>query len=249
MLMLHGIYGAGRNWASVARRFVRDRPDWGVILVDLRMHGASQGFSPPHTVQACADDVVDLVAHLGMRPEAILGHSFGGKVALLYAREAVPSVVWVIDSTPAAREPDGSAWAMLGVLRRHPGPFADRDSAIRGMESEGFALPVAQWMSTNLEPTGGGELSWRLDVDVMEALMISFFETDAWDVVEAPPVGTEIHMVRALESSVLDPAACARIRRAGEASGRVFLHEVAGGHWLNADNPDALHELLVETMV
>ena len=33
-------------------------------------------------------------------------------------------------------------------------------------------------------------------------------------------------------------------RRAGR-TGRVFLHEVEGGHWLNTENPKALQELLV----
>ena len=36
LLMLHGIYGSGRNWGTIARRLVEARPEWGVLLVDLR---------------------------------------------------------------------------------------------------------------------------------------------------------------------------------------------------------------------
>lgn len=68
----------------------------------------------------------------------------------------------------------------------------------------------------------------------------------------APPEGTSVHFVRALGSSVLDEAAVARIRRAVRGTGRsvwdtgrVFLHEVDGGHWVNTENPDALLDLLV----
>src|SRR4051812_24710793 len=43
LLVLHGIYGAGRNWGSIARRLVEARPEWGAVLVDLRMHGQSRG--------------------------------------------------------------------------------------------------------------------------------------------------------------------------------------------------------------
>ena len=64
IVVLHGIFGSGRNWASVARRLVRRRPEWGVLLVDLRLHGASQGLSPPHTIAACAADVDRLVGAL-----------------------------------------------------------------------------------------------------------------------------------------------------------------------------------------
>jgi len=257
MFMLHGIYGAGRNWASVARRFVRDRPEWGVVLVDLRMHGDSRPFEPPHTLEACADDLKRLSGHLGVVPDAVMGHSFGGKVALVYLRDAGvvrgdagsvarPATVWVVDSTPSAREPDGSAWMMLEVLRRSPGPFADRAEGVAAVESAGFPRPVAQWMGTNLVPSSDGTLVWRLDPVVMDALLRDFFDTDAWPVVEAPPEGTHVHLIKAEESSVLDEEACARVEAAARATGgQVALHRVRGGHWVNADDPDGLHRLLV----
>ena len=248
MAVLHGIYGAGRNWASVARRFVRERPEWGALLVDLRMHGDSQGFAPPHTIRACADDLAALVADTGLDVDAALGHSFGGKVALLWSAEDAPAATWVVDSTPDRRTPDGSAWQMLDMLRAHPGPFADRADGIAAVESAGFPNPVAQWMATNLVPVEGGAMAWRIDVDAMDALMRDFFETDAWQAVERPPPGSEIHVVKAEESSVLTEEACARVEAAGLATERVHLHRVSGGHWVNADAPDELHALLVEHM-
>ena len=150
---------------------------------------------------------------------------------------------WLIDSTPAAREPAGSAWDMLDVLRRAAGPFAERAEAIAALEAQGVPNPVAQWLSTNLE-RDGDHLRWRLDLDVMEALLRDFFDTDLWDVIDDPPEGVELHVVKASESSVLDADAVARIRRAADATGRVHYHEVEGGHWLNADNPEALVRLM-----
>ena len=150
--------------------------------------------------------------------------------------------VWIIDSTPSARpEPSGSAWDMLGTLRATPGPFATRAEAVAALEEKGVPTPTAQWVSTNLERQDDGSYDWRIDLDVMEELLDSFFETDLWDVVEDPPEGVELHFIRATESSVLDDEAVRRIEAAGRATGgRVHLHEVAGGHWLNADNPDGV---------
>src|SRR5688500_8745529 len=54
LLVLHGIYGSGRNWGTIARRLVEARPEWGVLLVDLRNHGQSRGFPGPHTLAAAA---------------------------------------------------------------------------------------------------------------------------------------------------------------------------------------------------
>ncbi|NNM32141.1 MAG: alpha/beta hydrolase [Gemmatimonadetes bacterium] len=250
LIMLHGIYGAGRNWASVARRLSRARPGLGALMVDLRGHGESPPMSPPHTVQACAADLSDVVAANGLEAPAVLGHSFGGKVALTYALQTdrPPPSVWVIDSTPDVREPAGSAWEMLEVLRRNPGPFDGRGAAIAALESEGFATPVAQWMSTNVTADHGGAWRWRLDTDQMEDLLVSFFETDAWSVVEDPPKGTHVHFVKASESGILDMEAQARIQAAAMRHGQAHLHIVEGGHWLNADNPDGLHEVLAGEM-
>ena len=93
---------------------------------------------------------------------------------------------------------------------------------------------------------GRGGWGWRLDPDEMEAYLRDYFEVDAWDVVEEPPGGVVIHFVKASGSSVLGGEAVERIRGAGRRTGRVFLHEVEGGHWLNTENPDALVELLAQ---
>jgi hypothetical protein len=78
----------------------------------------------------------------------------------------------------------------------------------------------------------------------MTSLLESFFHTDLWDVVEQPPAGVHVHFVKAQGSSTLNEAACARIERAGAATGQVSLHRLAGGHWLNADNPQGIVDLL-----
>ncbi|MEX1183029.1 MAG: alpha/beta hydrolase [Gemmatimonadota bacterium] len=245
--MLHGIYGAGRNWASVMRRVVEARPEWGAVLIDLRQHGASQGFPPPHTVEAAAADLEALALHTGMDPAVVVGHSFGGKVALLYARRA-PTLrqVWVIDSTPEAREPGGSAWSMLNLLRSLPGPFTSRDELIEALTGHGVNRGVAEWMATNLQAERDA-YRWRFDFDAMEELLLSFFASDAWDVVESPRDGLDVHIVRADDSTVLDGPALARVEAAA-AAGSVKLHRVGGGHWVNAENPQAIEELLVQNL-
>jgi pimeloyl-ACP methyl ester carboxylesterase len=133
---------------------------------------------------------------------------------------------------------------MLEVIRSLPDHFASRDDLIGALEGHGLASATAQWMATNLEHHGGA-YRWRFDIDALEALLRDFFRTDLWAVVERPPEDVELHIVKAEESSVLSPDAIARIDAAA-AKAPVHLHRVAGGHWLNADNPDALVELVVQ---
>ena len=252
LIMVAGIFGAGRNWATVARRLVRERPDWGVLLADLRQHGGSQGFAPPHTIAAAAGDLRRLIEASSDRPVAgALGHSFGGKVALQLARDHAGALalktLWSVDSPPGGRDPSGSAWEVVAALRGAPGPFAAREEGVGALVAAGVAEPVARWLATNLVEGPGG-LGWRIAPDDMEALMLDFFRTDLWEVVETPPAGLDLHLVKAEESSALDEEACGRILAAGERTGRVHLHRVAGGHWVNADNPDAMLGALVEEL-
>ncbi len=238
LYVLHGIYGTGRNWASFARRLVAGRPEWGAVLVDLRLHGHSRGFEPPHTLGACVHDLLGLSAALERPVDAVLGHSFGGKVALMMAAAVTPSQVWVIDASPGRRSPGGGAARLLQTVRRHPGPFAARLDAVAAVEAEGFAAYVAHWLATNLV-LGDGGYRWRFDPDEVEKLLADYFRRDLWDVIETPLPPSEIHVVRADQSDVLSAGDMKRLR-AARLNGRVHIHQLRGGHWLHVDNPGGL---------
>jgi esterase len=245
LYLLHGIFGSGRNWGSVARRLVDERPEWGVVLVDLRLHGGSVGFTPPHTVERCSADLLRLEEELGFSATALLGHSYGGKIALHHARDHFEGLrqVWVMDSTLRTGEPAGTPWEMLGMVRSLPDFFATREELVEAMVEHGHARGVGQWLGMNLERKDGG-FRWKLDWDGVEEMLRDYFRADVWPVIDEPPPGVEIDVVRATESSAVDADAQQRIARAGGRTGRVHLHEVQGGHWLNVDNADAVLKLL-----
>jgi pimeloyl-ACP methyl ester carboxylesterase len=242
---LHGIYGRGRNWATLMRQLATERPEWGAVLVDLRLHGDSHAVEGPHTLSAAADDVAELVEHLGLAPTAILGHSFGGKVALCYGANAPDGLqqVWVIDSTPASKPPSGSAWGMIEAVRGMPAEFPSRGDFVERLKEAGYAEPVGQWMAMNLEPDEGS-YRWRLNFEAMETMLRDFFQTDLLPLVGEPPPGVELHFIKAQDSNVLTPDVAEHIAAAEQATGRIFLHHLSGGHWLNTDNPQGILELL-----
>lgn len=245
VLFLHGFLGAGRNWASIGRGLVQMRPDWGVVLVDLRLHGDSQGLAPPHTVAASAADVNSLILHLQASETVIVGHSFGGKVALAAARAGGTALtqVWVMDSTPSAGRTDAGADRLLAILARLPRRFDSRDEVVSAVQAAGFNVHIADWTATNLvrDPDG---YRWRFDLAALELLLQDFYREDLWSVVDPSVPGREVFFVRATRGSILDDDAAARIGRL-EADGEcVRLIELPGGHWLNMENPDAVLELL-----
>lgn len=251
-MVLHGIYGRGRNWASVARQAVARRPDWGFWLIDLRLHGDSPAMAPPHTIAAAADDVVQAARALAAERgpvRAVIGHSFGGKVALSMAAPLADDLdqIWIVDSTPEARVPDGSAWQMLALVRSLPPRFASRAEAVAALEAQGLERGTATWMTTNLRYTDGA-FTWGLDFDALEAMLRDFFATDLWEVVERPPGRVSLHFIKAVASSTLSEAACTRLEAIALATGRVHLHRVRSGHWVNTDNPTAVVDLLASEL-
>ena len=243
-IVLHGILGAGRNWRAFARRLVAVRPGLRLLLVDLRNHGDSPDLPPPHTVAACADDVAALVAHQGVRPGLVVGHSFGGKVALALAQRLPPGPreVWVLDAAPGA-----TPGARVGVsqviaaLRGVPQPLARRGDLVGILGPRGVPRHIAQWLGTSLRETDLG-YAWRFDLDTIETMVSEFLATDLWPLVEAPPQGAELHFVRAERSARWDPAVLARFAAAPPV---VRLHLLGdAGHWLHVDNPEGLLALM-----
>ena len=84
MVVVHGLFGAGRNWITVARALAAR---YCFHLVDLRNHGGS-----PHTdamtYPAMAADLRQLVSSLGLHEFTLVGHSMGGKAAMTLALTA-----------------------------------------------------------------------------------------------------------------------------------------------------------------
>ena len=245
LVVLHGAFGAGHNWRTIARNLVRQRPDWSVILPDLRLHGASQDFLPPHTLRYAASDIAALTQALGTHVDAILGHSLGGKVALRYAADYPSGLeqVWVVDATPATEPHVGSAWQMLRTVRALPPEFDSRTDAAAALVRGAFTPVVAQWMTSNLEQVGR-RYRWRLDFDAIEELLSDASAADLWSVVADPSPATTLHFIKATDSDVISPEALQLLRAA--TAGGIFIHALPGGHWIQADNPDGVVGLLAE---
>ncbi len=80
LLIAHGLFGSARNWRAIARRFSADRK---VVTVDMRNH-ANSFWNDDHSYHALADDLENILATLN-GPIDVLGHSMGGKAAMVLA--------------------------------------------------------------------------------------------------------------------------------------------------------------------
>lgn len=78
--LLHGwTASADLNWLHV----YGDAAQFGhVIAIDHRGHGRGLRSEEPFSLEAAADDVAALLAHLGLGPAVVAGYSMGGPISL-----------------------------------------------------------------------------------------------------------------------------------------------------------------------
>lgn len=242
---LHGILGSGRNLRTIATRFIEQRPEWSAWLVDLRGHGNSpKGHSEP-TLEATARDVLTLA-----QMHAIVGHSFGGKVALEALRigetGALRHVV-TIDSSPSSREPltgGDSALAILDIIESLPGRFESISSFVAALEAAGLSRDVAQWLAGSLQREGD-HVQFSLDLAELRALLRDYFKSDLWPVVENPPGETRVHLVIGDRSTSYSAADRDRASRIAASNQRVTVDVLATGHMVHVDDPGGLVGILL----
>ena len=105
VMIVHGLYGSGRNWGIIAKRL---SDHFFVITVDLRNHGDSP-WSDTHNYDVMADDLVEVINSLKIKPN-IIGHSMGGKVAMVLAlkRPNLVKNLIIADIAPVKYEHDQS---------------------------------------------------------------------------------------------------------------------------------------------
>jgi 3-oxoadipate enol-lactonase len=96
--LVHSVAMDRQFWQPVAERLAKDT---AVVTFDCRGHGASDKPAGPYTVEQFADDIADLLTHLGWDRTLIVGASMGGMVALAFAARypARTSALGLIDTT------------------------------------------------------------------------------------------------------------------------------------------------------
>jgi pimeloyl-ACP methyl ester carboxylesterase len=155
LVLLHGLFGQAANFGAVQKTLAA--AGRRVLALDLRNHGAS-----PHNVAmdyaAMAADVAETLQALGAAPTDVVGHSMGGKVAMMLAlaRPDLVARLVVVDIAPVAYPPAFRrfAEAMLALpleagLNRRQADAALADAVpaagVRGFLLQNLDLAVPAW--------------------------------------------------------------------------------------------------------
>lgn len=224
LLIAHGLFGSARNWGVIAKRLSEDRQ---IIAVDMRNHGDSP-FAGTHSYADMAADLAEILTDGPVPgPADVLGHSMGGKAAMMLAltQPALVRRLVVADIAPVTY--DHSQQRYIAALRRVD--LADvtlRSEAARQLD--GIAPEIVAFLMQSLDLK---EKRWRLNLDVLERDMPDIV---GFPQIEAVFAGPAFFLSGAL-SDYIGPQHRSTIK-ALFPNAR-FARIPDAGHWLHAEKP------------
>lgn len=235
VVLLHGVTGHGARWRRTAERYLADR---SVLAPDLRGHGRST-HEPPWTVERHVADVLGLMDAEGVEHADLVGHSYGGMIAVHLARTARRRVRRLVLLDPAiGLEPAKAAEEARGYLA--PASFGD--------VAEARAYRAARWpkspddavdeeIAVHLEHGADGRLRWRFE----PAAVVTAYSEMARPHL-APPADVPTHLVIAAEADLVRPEFVVDLRAA--LGPGLVISEIEAGHMLYLDRFEETGSLL-----
>lgn len=224
VLIAHGLFGSARNWGVIAKRLSDRGP---VAAVDMRNHGDSLRNSD-HSYAALARDLSEVIAANWGQAD-VVGHSMGGKAAMVCALQAPQAVrrLVVADIAPVAY---GHTQAHLIHAMRalDLSQITRRSEANEALEPH---IPEAGVRAFLLQSLDVAEKRWRLNLDALEAEMDKII---GFPQIEGRYEGPAFFLSGA-ESDYVLPEHRARIK---DLFPQARFAKIPGvGHWLHAEKP------------
>ncbi len=219
LLIAHGLFGSARNWGVIAKRLSETRP---VITVDMRNHG----LSPWYDSHSYADLANDLGQALG-QPTDVLGHSMGGKAAMVLALEKPKLVNRLIVADIAPVTYGHSQMGPIEAMRRVELNTVETRSDAKAQLGE-LEPGVADFLLQSLDMK---EKRWRLNLDVLAAEMDKII---GFPQVEGQFDGPTLFLSGANSDYVQSDA---RPQIKSLFPNAKFAKIPGAGHWLHAEKP------------
>lgn len=245
VLLVHGQPGLGDDWDAVARRLVADHR----VLVPDRP-GYGQSGTVPATMAANAEMLASVLVARGASPATVVGHSYGGGIAVLMATRR-PEVVSALVLVSSVGRADGATVVdhLMGA------PWVGEALAAAGLLALGRVLPKVRGLATHVP---GHRLTWfeRNLPDERFAAVASLFGRQIWrsfvfeqrallreiaDIEAAlPNVAVPTVVLSGTWDIVVPPSLSAAL--AATIPGAELLTEPRMGHFLPRDAPDTVAE-------
>jgi len=244
LIILHGLYGSGDNWMSIARPLSEN---FRVYLVDQRNHGRS-----PHSedmdYDLMAGDLLEFFNKHQIEKANIIGHSMGGKTAMWFASKHPMKVnkLVVADIAPKSYEmTDSNAGVhkmIISALKTVTPETAASRKEIESRLSDLLPNPqLVMFLLKNIERKNDGSYRWRINIKSiekdLEKIMNGFSGLST-------PVNVPALFLKGEESNYIKAKDLPRIKELFPDSQVITIPKA--GHWLHAQQPELFTSKVLE---
>lgn len=231
LIILHGLFGTADNWIKISRDLANK---YMVIVPDLRNHGRSP-HSSEFTYQSMVSDILELVKQENIESFHLLGHSMGGKTAMMLALNNPQLVKKLVIADIAPRlyidhnEHSKYIEAMLLVDPSNYKTRGEIDIALRQyIPNDSIRL----FLLKNLHRDQNQRLEWRINLSALSKSLPGIMEAITADYPFSNPTlflaGEQSNYISSLDQDdIFELFPNATIQTIPEA-----------GHWLHADQPE-----------
>jgi len=243
VVVLHGLYGSSDNWVSIGRKLAEQ---FKVYLVDQRNHGQSF-HSPSHTYSDMANDLLQFFELHKLNKAIIIGHSMGGKVAMLFASlhpNLVEKMV-VVDISPGGYDESnsfssqkrGHEQIISSLLSLNVEALNSRQQADEALSKSLPDVRVRQFLLKNLQRDRHGNFFWSLNLNA-----VSSHINDLMGPVFTNEIGVEVStktlFIRGEKSPYISQQHANVIENFFPNNQLVTIPNA--GHWVHAEQPERL---------
>ena len=236
LLILHGLFGSSDNWGTLGKEFSKNN---SVYLIDLRNHGRSP-HSNEMTYSDMANDLLELIKDEKIISPTILGHSMGGKVALMFAKNYPEYLEKLIVADIGLKAyPMHHEEILNGLNSIDLELTKSRSQAQEVIKKHISSLGIQQFLLKNLYWIEKGKLAWRMNLKQIE---INIEEILKEINIENSKLNTLF--LRGEMSNYILKEDFQDIKAAFPNGEIKTIKNV--GHWLHAENPNEFYKLVDE---
>ncbi|WP_405573609.1 alpha/beta fold hydrolase [Winogradskyella sp. Asnod2-B02-A] len=236
-IILHGFLGMGDNWKTLAKQFSEE--NFEVHLVDQRNHGRSF-HSNAFDYELMAQDLKTYCKTNNLEDIVLLGHSMGGKTAMLFATKypELVSKLIVADISPRYYPIHHDA-ILEGLSSLDFSEIKTRGEADKALSHYVHEVGTRMFLLKNLYWVEKGQLGLRMNLEALKE--------NVSEVGEALPIHAifekDTLFLRGDRSEYISEADEAIIHRHFPNSRIITISNA--GHWLHAENPKEFYNAVM----
>ncbi len=247
LVILHGLYGSSDNWVSIARQLEKE---FHIFVPDQRNHGRSP-HTPTHTYEGMVADLLQFVTTHRLKNINLLGHSMGGKTAMLFALNHPGTIkkLIVADISPRSYS-EQTNYGEITNNHRHiieslkgltPHTAQSRQELDAQLSATIPSPALRQFLLKNIDRNEAGKFEWRLNLPVVAESLSEVMDGFS-DISETLSANISTVFIKGELSPYIQEADLLNIRKRFKQAQVVSIP--GAGHWLHAEQPELFFKTL-----